>query len=200
MPFITQLLVTLSESMFFLIPVVGVLIFLASVWWRKNGQDPRVREVVDPLKLKLPGIGTLFHKIALARFTRNLSLLMHAGVPVLEALEMTAGTVGNIKMARAIRAAAVSVRDGGQIATPLREEALFPPMVVRQIAVGEENGRIDVMLSKSADYYDQEVETAAKAMQSLIEPLMIVAVGGIVGFIAIAMYAPYLSVGELITE
>lgn len=200
LPWVTQLLVNLSHDANIVIPVTFVVVIIGSSVWRKYRNTERVRRVVDPLKFKLPGIGGMFHKVALARFCRNLSLLLESGVPVLGALEMTASTIGNIRMAAAIRRAEDAVRQGRSITDPLREEPLFPPMVIQMMNVGDKSGKVGYMLQKASVFYDQEVETATKSMESLVQPIMLLVVGTIVAFIAIAIYYPYFNMGSLINN
>ncbi len=153
---------------------------------------------LDVVKLKLPVFGNLFHKIAIARFSRNLSTLMKAGVPILQALEITAETVNNGVIGNAVKDVQDGVRQGEPIAAPLSKHEVFPPMVVQMIAVGEETGAVDTMLEKIAEFYDQEVQATTEALTSLMEPLMIAVLGGIVGSMVIALYMPIFKVIELV--
>ncbi|MDP9437894.1 MAG: type II secretion system F family protein [Actinomycetota bacterium] len=171
----------------------GVYLFLR---WRKTESG---RKAVDPAMLKIPAkIGDVIHKVALARFARTLGTLSAAGVPILQALEITATSSGNWVLERALLKSRDSIREGIPIYKPLEGEAAFPPMVTRMIAVGEETGDVDGMLTKIAEFYESEVDAAVKALTSIIEPLMIVVVGGIVGGIIIAMYLPMFKIFELI--
>lgn len=200
LPAITQFLMTLSEKMSIIVPISIVLVIIAAIWWGRNKNKRSVREVVDPLKLKIPGFGALFHKIALARFCRNLSLLSSSGVPILQALEMTAQTIGNVQMEEAVMKSREAVSEGRSIADPLRSEPLFPNMVVQMVAVGEENGDISTLLEKAATFYEQEIETTTKSLQSLVEPLMMIVIGVIVGFIVLSMFLPYVSIGDALLK
>ena len=198
LPLPTKVLVFLSASMRFMLPVLGVL-GVAGVWlWRKFGKTERVRNVVDPLKLRLPVFGNLFQKLALARFARNLGTLLSSGVPILQSLEIVSETTGSIVISRALKAVQDSVRRGESVAGPLGEHEVFPPMVVQMIASGEETGAIDQMLEKIAEFYDAEVEATTEALTALIEPLMIAFLGGIVGSMIIALYMPIFKVFDLI--
>lgn len=172
-----------------------VILWTAFKAYRKTENG---RFQLDVLKLKLPVFGNLFQKIALTRFSRNLSTLMRAGVPILQALEITADTVNNGVIARATKDVQDSVREGESIAGPLAEHDVFPPMVVQMIAVGEETGAVDTMLEKIADFYDMEVESTTESLTSLMEPLMIAVLGGIVGSMVIALYMPIFKVIELV--
>lgn len=159
---------------------------------------PKVRFQLDRLKLKLPVFGPLFHKVALARFARNFGSLLKAGVPILTALEITAETVSNGVIGNAVDDVKMSVKEGESIAAPLSTHSVFPPMVVQMIAVGEETGAIDTMLEKIAEFYDAEVEAAAEQLTAMLEPLMIAALGGLVGAMVVALYMPMFRVFDLI--
>ena len=156
------------------------------------------RRVIDGLILKLPIIGMLVRKIAVARFCRTLATLTASGVPILEGLEITARTSGNAIIEDAIMAVRKAVEEGKTISGPLGETKAFPPMVVQMINVGEQTGALDQMLSKIADFYEEEVDTAVSGLMKLIEPLMIVILGGIIGTIVTAMYLPMYSILEKI--
>jgi len=142
--------------------------------------------------------GSLFHKTALSRFSRTLATLLRSGVPILQALEIVSDTVNNGVMAKAIKDVQDSVREGESLATPLEKHAVFPPMVVQMMAVGEETGALDTMLSKVADFYDQEVEAAVNALTSLIEPILIAVMGAAVGGMVIALYMPMFNIINLV--
>ena len=165
--------------------------------WKKSA---RGKEQWDRFKLKVPWkIGDLVQKVCLARFSRTYSALIGAGVPMLQAIEITGKTSGNKVVEKAMRAVGESVRAGGSLATPMRgEPSAFPIMVTQMIAVGEETGALEQMLSKIADFYEDEVAAGLKALTSILEPLMIVVVGGIVGFIVISMYMPMFKVYDSI--
>ncbi len=198
LPLPTRVLVLLSDLLKNLAPLLLVLLILGLFLWRKYKNEPRVRNVVDPLKLKTPVFGTLFQKIALSRFTRNLGTMIHAGVPILQSLDIVADTTGNVVIARAVRDVELSVRQGESLAGPLVNHPVFPPMVVQMMAVGEDTGSLDAMLHKISDFYDAEVKATTESLTSLIEPLMIAVVGGIVGAMIIALYMPIFKVFELI--
>src|SRR5438874_2815070 len=179
--------------------IIGVVV--AIVWtFRRWKRSTRGREQWDRFKLRIPWkIGDIVQKVALARFSRTYSALIAAGVPMLEAIEITGRTSGNKVVEHAMEAVHESVRNGGTISAPMREEPdAFPGMVVQMVAVGEETGALDAMLSKIADFYEDEVAAAVKALTSLLEPLMIIVVGAIVGFIVIAMYMPMFKVYDQI--
>lgn len=198
LPLPTQVLVWLSSAMRFMLPVLVVLSFVAVFLWRKYGRTQKVRQVVDPLKLRFPVFGNLFAKIALARFARNLGTLLSSGVPILQSLDIVAETTGSSVIARALQDVRESVRRGESVAGPLAGHDVFPPMVVQMVASGEETGAIDQMLQKIAEFYDNEVEATTEALTALIEPLMIAFLGCIVGSMIIALYMPIFKVFDLI--
>jgi len=171
----------------------GVFLFLR---WKNTEQG---RKVWGRVVLKLPvKIGAVIQKVALARFARTLGTLSAAGVPILQALEITATSSGNWVVENALLKSRDAIREGIPIYKPLEGEPVFPPMVTRMIAVGEETGDIDGMLTKIAEFYESEVDATVKALTSIIEPLMIVVVGGIVGGIIVAMYLPMFKIFELV--
>ncbi|QCW52627.1 type II secretion system F family protein [Nocardioides dongxiaopingii] len=198
LPLPTRFLVFLSGLMGYIVPALVVSGVGFTLWWRKHGTSPKVRNVVDPLKLKLPVFGSLFRKIALTRFARNLSTLLAAGVPILSALDIVGETTGSVVITRALEDVRVSVSSGDSISGPLAKHDVFPPMVVQMIASGEETGAVDSMLRKIAQFYDEEVESTTEALTSLIEPLMIAFLGVIVGGMIIALYMPIFTIFDLI--
>jgi type IV pilus assembly protein PilC len=198
LPAPTRVLVWLSGAMKVILPVGVVAGVGGSIVWQRVKHQDRVRDVVDPLKLKAPVFGTLVQKIALSRFSRNLGTMMRSGVPILQALDIVADTSGNRVVGQATRAIQDSVRRGESLSAPLAEHAVFPPMVVQMLAVGEDTGALDTMLHKISDFYDQEVEATTEALTSLIEPLMIAFLGGIIGSMIIALYMPIFKVFDLI--
>ena len=145
---------------------------------------------IDTLLLKLPVLGDILRKVAVARFCRTLGTLISSGVPILEGMDITAKTAGNLVIQNAILKSKDAVEQGRNISTPLAETKVFPPMVVQMVGVGEATGALDAMLSKVADFYEDEVDNAVGSMTSLMEPIMIAILGGIVGFIVVAMYMP----------
>jgi type IV pilus assembly protein PilC len=169
------------------------------VGFRKWRTSTRGRGQWDAFRLRLPmKIGDIVQKVALARWSRTFSSLTAAGVPILQALEITGQTAGNTVVERAMGNVIASVKAGGTIAEPLKSSAVFPSMVAHMIAVGEETGALETMLSKVADFYEDEVEAAVKALTSILEPVMIVVVGGIVGFVVVSMYMPMFKVYDQI--
>jgi type IV pilus assembly protein PilC len=179
----------------FIYGALGAAVFGFLRW--KNTESGR--KVWGRASLRIPAkIGDVIQKVALARFARTLGTLSAAGVPILQAIEITAVSSGNWVMENALLKSRDAIREGIPIYKPLEDEPVFPPMVTRMIAVGEETGDIDGMLSKIADFYESEVDATVKALTSIIEPLMIVVVGGIVGGIIIAMYLPMFKIFELV--
>jgi type IV pilus assembly protein PilC len=198
LPFPTQMLVYASDILRFAAPALIVALIVGFFWWKKVKNTARVRNVVDPLKLKLPVFGSLFQKIALSRFSRNLGTMMKSGVPILQSLDIVADTTGSVVLAHAVRDVQQSVRGGESLAAPLTEHKVFPAMVVQMMAVGEETGALDTMLLKISDFYDQEVEATTEQLTALIEPLMIAFLGVVVGGMIIALYMPIFKIFDLI--
>jgi len=194
LPLPTQVLVVLSKGMPFVVPVLVVGTIALSVWWRKNKHLDFVRSRVDPIKFKLPVFGMLFKKVAIARFARNFSTMMGAGVPILQSLSIVGETSGSYVVEQALKKVQESVRQGKSVSGPLALEPVFPSMVVQMIAVGEDSGAMEVMLDKVAEFYEAEVETTTKALTSLIEPLMIAFIGVIIGGMIVALYLPVFSI------
>ena len=195
LPAITKVSVGLSHFVtsrwYLLFLMIAGAIFGFRTWKRSEWG----RAQWDAFKLRLPAkIGDVIHKIALARWSRTFSGLVHAGVPILQAIEITGGTAGNVGLERAMADVQESVKRGGTIAAPLKESGVFPTMVAHMVGVGEETGDLDGMLGKVADFYEDEVAAAIKALTSILEPVMIMVVGGIVGFIIVSMYLPMFQV------
>ena len=198
LPAPTRVLVFLSDALRFTSPFLVVFGIVGFVVWNRFKHTEQVRNVVDPLKLKVPVFGSLFQKVAISRFTRNLGTMLKSGVPILQSLEIVGDTSGNVVIRNAAKAVEENVRRGESLTAPLAEHSVFPPMVVQMLAVGEDTGAIDVKLAKIADFYDQEVEATAEALTSLIEPLMIAVLGSLIGGMIVALYMPIFSVFDLI--
>jgi type IV pilus assembly protein PilC len=195
LPAITRFTVGISNAItgywFVLFPGIAGL-FAAFFRFKKTDTG---RAWWDRVKLKLPAhIGDVVQKVALARWSRTLSGSVAAGVPLLQAIKVTGQTSGNVMIENAMDEVYDSIKQGGSIAAPIKRNAVFPPMVGHMVAVGEETGQLDQMLTKIADFYEAEVDAKVKALTALIEPLMIVFVGGAVGFIVISMYMPMITV------
>jgi type IV pilus assembly protein PilC len=198
LPLPTQILVSISANMIWLGPLLFVAAIAFSVWWSKNKHAPEVRAVLDPALLKLPVFGELLRKIALARFTRNFAALLKAGVPIVLALQVVGEISGNSVILQASQRIADAVREGRPVAEQLAKEPVFPPMVVQMVAVGEDAGSMELMLSKIADSYDSDIETTTAQMTSIIEPILIAGVGALIGGMIIALYMPVFSIFEQI--
>jgi type IV pilus assembly protein PilC len=195
MPLPTRIVVGISNFLArYTIFVIPALIAGAIAFYRVYKTQPKFTRLVDGAMLKVPIIGMLLRKIAIARFCRTLSTLTSSGVPILDGLEITAKTAGNTIIEDAIMAVRKAVEEGKTLADPLGQTKVFPNMVVQMIGVGEQTGALDQMLSKIADFYEEEVDTAVAGMMKLIEPLLITILGGIIGFIVAAMYLPMYSV------
>ena len=198
LPLPTMLLVYASHAMVWVGPILLVAIALGWFWWRANKNTDRVRGFVDPIRLRLPVFGELSRKIVIARFARNFSNMIGAGVPILQALQIVGEVSNNFVVQRALERVAESVRKGESIAVPLAAEKVFPEMVSQMVAVGEDAGSLEVMLEKIAEFYDNEVESTTEALTSLIEPLLIAFLGVVVGGMIVALYLPIFKITSLI--
>jgi type IV pilus assembly protein PilC len=190
LPLPTRIVIALSNGLVRFMPFIIVGIIAAVFGFRSFYASEQGRVIVDRLLLKFPVLGSLLRKIAVARFCRTLSTLLASGVSILEALDITARTAGNAIIEAAILTTRKSIERGETIAQPLKETAVFPAMVVQMIGVGEATGALDTMLSKIADFYEEEVDVAVAGLLTLLEPIMIAFLGGVVGGIVIAMYLP----------
>ena len=199
LPLPTRVVIAASNGLVRFGPFLIVGMVALAFGFRSYYQTPAGRKVIDAVVLKLPVLGILMRKIAVARFCRTLSTLLASGVSILEALDITARTSGNAVVEEAILTTRKSIERGETIAAPLRDTAVFPPMVVQMIGVGEATGALDTMLSKIADFYEEEVDVAVAGLLTLLEPLMIALLGGIVGGIVIAMYMPIFSLISKLT-
>jgi type IV pilus assembly protein PilC len=200
LPIPTQILVTMSENAWWGAPLLIAVGVGFAFWWRRNKDTEKVRAFVDPLRLKLPVFGPLFQKVAIARVMRNLATMSRSGVPILQALAIVASTSNNYVIEKALQEVQDSVRSGRSIAAPLGEHPVFPSMVVQMIAVGEDSGALEQMLTKIADFYDDEVQTTTEALTSLIEPLMIAIIGVLIGGIIVSLYLPMFSIYGQISQ
>jgi type IV pilus assembly protein PilC len=199
LPMPTEVCIKASDAItgywFILFPGLIVAFVLFFRWKRTDSG----KDVWDRFVLKLPAqIGDVIQKVALARWSRTFSGSVSAGVPMLQAIQLTGETAGNVVLERAMQDVYESAKRGGSLAGPIEANEFFPPMVGHMVAVGEETGQLETMLSKIADFYEAEVDAKVKALTSLIEPIMIVFVGGVVGFIVIAMYLPIFSLYDKI--
>ncbi|TYQ24920.1 type II secretion system F family protein [Pseudanabaena sp. UWO311] len=199
LPAFTQILVNISN--FLKSPsvlIIPVIIVVSGFVYNRVYSTPAGKLYLDGVFLKLPLFGDLVVKTAVARFARTFGSLSRAGVPILASLEITAETAGNLVISNAIDSARNAVREGGQIAPAMEKTEVFPVMALQMVSIGEETGEIDKMLMKVADFYENEVEEAVKALTSLMEPLMIVVLGGMVGSIIVGMYLPIFSIMDKI--
>jgi type IV pilus assembly protein PilC len=198
LPLPTQVVVWLSEFvrtyiLLIIAAIVGCVFALRAYYRTEKGQS-----TIDALLLKVPVMGSLIRKVAVARFTRTLGTLVSSGVPILEGLRITARTAGNKVVEKAVLQCRVAVTAGKTLAEPLKASGVFPPMVIQMISVGEQTGALDAMLSKIADFYDDEVDTAVSAMTALLEPIMIVVLGVLIGGLVVAMYLPIFKLVTLV--
>jgi len=194
LPPMTQVLVDFSDFLKNKWYIGLIIIGLSWAAVKYAGTTKVGRRVIDRIKLKLPVFGPLGHKVCLARFARTLSTLLVSGVPILQAMETVAGTVGNEIISEALMNARARIREGDRINEPLEKSKQFPPMVVHMISIGEESGALDQMLSKIAEFYEAEVDAQLASLTAAIEPIMIVFLGVCVGFIVIAMFMPLIQV------
>lgn len=198
LPLPTQFLVFLSSIMWWVVPLLVIGGGAFTLWWRKNKNTEQVRKYVDPLKLKMPVFGDLFKKVAIARFARNFSAMLAAGVPILQVLQIVGETSGNWVIEDALRKVAESVRQGRTVAEPLSQAKVFPAMVTQMVSVGEDAGALEQMLGKIADFYDDEVQAATEQLTAMIEPLMIAFLGVVVGGMIVALYLPIFNIFDKI--
>ena len=198
LPLPTRIVIWLSDFvrtyiLLIIAALVGAIFAMRSYYRTENGKS-----TIDALLLRVPIFGPLIRKVAVARFTRTLGTLVQSGVPILEGLRITATTAGNKVVEKAVLMCRASVTEGKTVAEPLKLSGVFPPMVTQMISVGEQTGALDAMLSKIADFYDDEVDTAVNTLTSLLEPIMIVFLGGVVGGLVVAMYLPIFKLVTLI--
>ena len=195
----TMVLITASEFMqhYFLFMIAALVIMFMA--FQRFYKTEKGRWMVDSLMLKAPIFGDLLKKVAVAKFSRTLSTMMSSGVPILEGLNIVSKTSGNVVVENALMKTRQSISEGRSIAEPLSETGLFPPMVVQMISVGEATGALDSMLSKIATFYDDEVDVAVDNMTALLEPIMMVFLGGVVGGMIIAMYLPIFKLASVVS-
>lgn len=199
LPLLTQIIVNISafmrDNVILIVIALATLIFVLRKTYSKID---KAHYFFDNVFLKMPIFGILLRKVAVAKFTRTLGTMVSSGVPILTSLDIVARTAGNMVIEEAILATKESISQGKTIAEPLMESGIFPPMVVQMIAVGETTGALDQMLNKIADFYDDEVDAAVSAITSLIEPLLMVFLGGILGTMIVAMYLPIFKLGDVV--
>ncbi len=190
LPLPTRVVIALSDNLVKFFPLLVVAFVAGGYFFRQYYSTDAGRRTIDATVLKAPVLGIIMRKIAVARFCRTLSTLISSGVPILDGLEITARTSGNAIVEDAIMTTRKSIERGETISAPLKETNVFPPMVTQMIGVGEATGALDTMLGKIADFYEEEVDTAVAGLLTLLEPIMIAILGGVVGGIVIAMYMP----------
>lgn len=199
LPLLTRIMVGVSNftrSFWF---VIFPAIFLALYGLKRLKQSKPGTEVWDKTKLRLPmQLGPIIQKIAVARFSRTLATLVSSGVPILQAIEITGKTSGNTVIEYAMEEVKENIKSGDSIARPLERVSVFPPMVTQMIAIGEETGALDTMLHKIADFYEDEVDAAVKSLTSILEPIMMIFIGGLVGLIVVSMYLPIFNLFQLV--
>ncbi|MDR7190279.1 type IV pilus assembly protein PilC [Microbacterium sp. BE35] len=201
LPLPTQILVSISNNMWWIIPSIVLVVIVALIWWRANRHTEQYRRFVDPIKLKMPVFGKLTTKIAVARFARNLSMMLNAGVPIIQALAIVGQASNNWKIEQAVRDVQESIRQGRSFAAPLAKAEVFPAMVPQMVSVGEESGTLVDMLASIADFYEDEVETATAQLSSTIEPILIVGLGIVIGGMVISLYLPIFTLyGEIANQ
>jgi type IV pilus assembly protein PilC len=201
LPWLTRMVVELSHNFVSALPYIVVLVAAAAFGIVYVYRQPRGKRFFHTAVLKLPLIGGVLRKIAVARFTRTLGTLLQSGVPILDALDICARTAGNVVIESGVSYVRQKISEGKNMAEPLAEVDVFPDMVVQMIAVGEQTGALDQMLNKIADFYEEETDIAVAALTSALEPIMMVGVGGMVGVVLVAMYLPIFSLaGNIKTE
>jgi type IV pilus assembly protein PilC len=198
LPLMTRGLLAMSSITVRFFPLLVLAAVAATYLFRRWIRSEAGRARWDGFKLRVPIFGKLTHKTSMTRFARTLAVLLRSGVPILEALEITSETVNNAVVSDAVKDVQEAVKRGETVHEPLAQHAVFPPMVTQMLAVGEETGNVDVMLEKVADFYDQEVEATVNALTSLLEPLLIVVLGGAVGGMVISLYLPMFKIIELV--
>lgn len=198
LPGLTQLLITISEMLQrYLLLINGVLVFigfLISRWYMTE----RGRLAIDAFVLKIPIFGPLIRKVAISRFSRTLSTLLQTGVPILESLDIVGKTSGNRVLEIVVDNVKNNVKEGESISVPLVKSGVFPPMVTRMIAIGEKSGQLEKMLTKIAEFYDDQVDAAVAGLTSIIEPLIIGLLGIVIGFIVIALFLPIINITQIL--
>ena len=200
LPLPTKILMTVTKAFqnIYVVMIIVIVLVVISILLNRFGQTQQGREMFDALKLNVPVFGILNKKVAISRFCRTLGTLLSSGVPIMQSLEIVGSASGNEIIAKTINKVRDSIREGENIAGPLGASGIFPPMVTQMVSVGEETGNLDAMLSKIADFYDTEVDYMLSSLTSMLEPIMIVGMGGIVGFIVVSVFMPlYQLVGQM---
>jgi type IV pilus assembly protein PilC len=183
----------------YLIIIIPAAVFLVWLWLRYI-KTPKGRDFWDQKRIKLPIFGPIAHKICLARFTRTLASLVRSGVPILEVLQIVSQTVDNTVLEKAIKAASADIERGEGISQALSKHPVFPSMIIRMLTAGEQTGNIDTMLERVSDFLDEEIETTLSGLMSLLEPVLIVVLGVIVGGMVVCMYLPIFNLGNIVSQ
>ncbi|ACL42118.1 type II secretion system protein (plasmid) [Pseudarthrobacter chlorophenolicus A6] len=199
LPFLTRLVMGVSAQMAWAVPLLVVIGVVGSIWYKRNSKETKVREFVDPLKLKLPVFGKLFRDIALTKFCRIMASLSANHVHITDALAITAGSVGNVVMENAIMKARDGKLKGQSIMEPLREEPLFPKMLLKFLALGEDTGETDKSLRAVGKLYERDVDHTTNNMEAYVQPIFLIGIAGMVLIIALAIYLPYFSLGDVVS-
>jgi type IV pilus assembly protein PilC len=197
LPMLTQVVMGISNQMVWLVPTIMFIVVTALFWYKRNYQEEKVREIVDPLKMKLPVFGQLYRKVALTKFCRIYAALLDNGTHPVDALLITSTSVGNISMERAILSAREGLRRGESMVEPLANEPLFPKLLLTFISIGEKTGEQSKALNAIGRLYNRDVDTLTNNMASLIEPIFTMVLAIMVGTVAMAIYMPYFSIGDI---
>lgn len=196
LPLPTQILLNLSNSAVFVVPILVVSGVVFSMWWRKHKNDKQVREFIDPIKLRLPVIGKFVHKVSIARFSRTFASLLQSGVPMIQTLDIVSSTSGSAVISKALTDVRNAVRSGKQVHSTMEQHEVFPPLLNQMISTGEETGALPDMLNKAAGFYEDEVEAASETLSATLEPVMLIFLAVVVGGMIVALYLPIFSVYE----
>ncbi len=199
LPAFTRLVIDMSKFLVSKGWLIGIILFAGTFFmiqgWKRSKKFQRI---VDNLVLKIPVIGTISHKAAMSRFARTLATTFAAGIPIVESLDSVAGASGNMVISDAVKRMRTQMASGQSMVFAMRQETVFPHMLRQMAAVGEETGALDDMLNKVADFYEEEVDNAVDALSSLLEPFILVLIGGIVGFLVVALYLPIFNIGNVV--
>lgn len=198
LPFMTQMLISVSNGLSKYLPVFVGLIILSVFLLKRWHKTDKGARTIDAIILKIPLFGDLIRKVAVSRFSRTLATLLQSGVPILESLDIVEKTIGNRVLEDVIKNVMTNVREGESIATPLERSSVFPTMVTRMIAIGEKSGQMEKMLLKVSEFYDDQVDAAVEGLTSIIEPLIIGVLGVVIGFIVIALFMPILNITQIV--
>lgn len=200
MPFLTQVLIDISHNMSWILPLLIVVVGVPLFWYRRNKTKDFVRAKMDPFRLKIPVFGKLNAKVAITRFSRNLGMMLSAGVPLMSALELVGASANNYVIEQAVNEIREGMATGKTFSSLIQGYPIFPPIVSQMIMVGEESGALPQMLDSIADFYDDEVKQATESLASAIEPIMIVGLGGLIGGMIVALYMPMFSLTSAMSQ